>query len=102
MKKNVTFSSLFNGIKDFPVETQKSIIEKHQQQKIDELELGLIGKILGKNPHVHYAGILLFLILLFLFLSALLGIKITDNINTFLTHLASIVAGYMFGTRGRS
>lgn len=98
---NTSFSSLLGEIKDFSAETQKSIIKTHQQQKTDELELGLIGKIFGKNPHVHYAGILLLIVILFIFFLEIKEIKAQDNVMTFLTHLASIIAGYMFGLKGK-
>ena len=88
-----------NNINNFSENTQNLIISKENEIELTAQNLGLLGKIFGKNPQVHYT-MLLILIIIFLIVICIYNkfneIDIKYIIETF-TPVITLFVGYIFG-----
>ena len=54
-----------DNIKHFSENTQNLIIYQENEKELTAQKLGILGKIFGENPRIHYTMLLVLMIIIF-------------------------------------
>lgn len=85
----------------FPEETQKLIASQERDKEINAQKIGLIGRIFGEYPQVHYAMILI--VILICILSVGIFVKIDKiefkHLSDVIVPIITLLIGYIFGIK---